>query len=378
MTIANCGLICYICDMKHLRTIFFAVAIVFVVMFMAACQGADANSGADDSIVVPKPVTTDTVRLIFGGDLMQHIPQINAARKAGGGFDYTRSFQYVAPIFRDADIAVINLETTLTTRGDYSGYPRFAAPVELADAMVDMGIDIVLLANNHCCDRGARGIDTTIEQLSARGVAHTGAFTGDEDRSQNNVIYFECKGVRFALINYTYGTNGLPVPQGKRVNIIDKDRIISDISTINRDSVDCLIACMHWGIEYQRHPNAEQKNLAQLLKLHGVDVIIGSHPHVVQRYEQSEDGVVFYSLGNFVSNQRKRYTNGGLIAEVNIVRCDTVPQLQYSANAHPAQVVMPGYRIVPKSVGDTLKMSSDARAVYNVFMRDTEQLLGVK
>lgn len=347
-------------------------------MFMAACQGADANSGADDSIVVPKPVTTDTVRLIFGGDLMQHIPQINAARKVGGGFDYTRSFQYVAPIFRDADIAVINLETTLTTRGDYSGYPRFAAPVELADAMVDMGIDIVLLANNHCCDRGARGIDTTIEQLSARGMAHTGAFTGDEDRSQNNVIYFECKGVRFALINYTYGTNGLPVPQGKRVNIIDKDRIISDISTINRDSVDCLIACMHWGIEYQRHPNEEQKSLAQLLKLHGVDVIIGSHPHVVQRYEQSEDGVVFYSLGNFVSNQRKRYTNGGLIAEVNIVRCDTVPQLQYSANAHPAQVVMPGYRIVPKSVGDTLKMSSDARAVYNVFMRDTEQLLGVK
>lgn len=309
---------------------------------------------------------------------MQHIPQINAARKAGGGFDYTRSFQYVAPIFRDADIAVINLETTLTTRGDYSGYPRFAAPVELADAMVDMGIDIVLLANNHCCDRGARGIDTTIEQLSARGMAHTGAFTGDEDRSQNNVIYFECKGVRFALINYTYGTNGLPVPQGKRVNIIDKDRIISDISTINRDSVDCLIACMHWGIEYQRHPNEEQKSLAQLLKLHGVDVIIGSHPHVVQRYEQSEDGVVFYSLGNFVSNQRKRYTNGGLIAEVNIVRCDTVPQLQYSANAHPVQVVMPGYRIVPKSVGDTLKMSSDARAVYNVFMRDTEQLLGVK
>lgn len=352
---------------------------IFSLLILVVMSCADNKVVAIDVQLESEPqVRTDTVCLIFGGDLMQHMPQINAARKSDGGFDYSQSFEYVAPIFRDADVAVINLETTLTTRGDYSGYPCFAAPVELADAMVDMGVDIALLANNHCCDRGARGIDSTVEQLTNRNIAHTGAFTGDSDYSKNNVLYFESKGVRFALINYTYGTNGIPVPKGKRVNIIDEKQIIRDISTINRDSIDCLIACMHWGVEYQRKPNAEQKNLAQLLRLHGVDVVIGGHPHVVQCYEASGDGVVFYSLGNFVSNQRKRYTNGGLIAEVNIVRCDTVPQLKYSANAHPVHVVLPGYRIVPKSVGDTLKMSSDARVAYDIFMSDTEQLLGVK
>ena len=236
-------------------------------------------------------------------------------------------------------------------------------------------VDIALLANNHCCDRGGRGINTTVEQLTRCNIGHTGAFPSKEDYDANKVLYFTSKGVRFALVNYTYGTNGYPVPKGKFVNIIDNERIKRDISTINRDSVDCVIACMHWGIEYQRVPNQEQKSMARFLRSLGVDVIIGSHPHVVQTYEVSSDGVVFYSLGNFVSNQRKRYTNGGLIAEVNIIRCDTLSRLSYSANAHPIHVVQPGYRIVPRSVGDTLKMSNDSRMLYNIFMADTERLL---
>lgn len=347
-------------------------ALLLLVSVSTSC--CDIKAIAPD--MQPKPqVRIDTVRLVFGGDLMQHIPQVRAAYRGGGKYDYSASFEYVAPMFRNADVAVLNLETTLTTRGDYSGYPSFASPTELADAIADIGVDIALLANNHCFDRAGRGIDTTIEQLTRHNIAHTGAFTSKEDYDDNNILYFDSKGVRFAMVNYTYGTNGYPVPKCKFVNIIDNERIKRDISTINRDSVDCIIACMHWGIEYQRVPNEEQKEMAQFLKSLGVDVIIGSHPHVVQTYEVSSDGVVFYSLGNLVSNQRKRYTNGGLIAEVNIVRCDTVPGLCYSANAHPVHVIKPGYRIVPRSVGDTMKMSLESRQLYNLFMADTDRLL---
>lgn len=354
-----------------------AIYRIVVFLLSASMVIACGDNGLSSPEMQPEPepqVRIDTVRLVFGGDLMQHIPQVRAAYK-GGKYDYSATFEYIASIFCNADVAVLNLETTLTTRGDYSGYPSFASPIELADAIADIGVDIALLANNHCCDRAGRGIDTTIEQLTRCNIAHTGAFTSKEDYDANNILYFDSKGVRFAMVNYTYGTNGYPVPKGKFVNIIDNERIKRDISTINRDSVDCIIACMHWGIEYQRVPNEEQKSMAQFLKSLGVDVIIGSHPHVVQTYEVSSDGVVFYSLGNLVSNQRKRYTSGGLIAEVNIVRCDTVPGLCYSANAHPVHVIKPGYRIVPRSVGDTLKMSLESRQLYNLFMADTDRLL---
>lgn len=119
-------------------------------------------------------ITTDTIRLLFGGDFMQHMPQVNAARTPDGSYDYSRSTEYIAPMFREADVAVINLETTISTTGHYSGYPCFASPVEVVDEFETMGIDIALLANNHCCDRMARGIETTIEELNRRNIAHTG------------------------------------------------------------------------------------------------------------------------------------------------------------------------------------------------------------
>ena len=320
-------------------------------------------------------VTTDTIRLIFGGDFMQHMPQVEAARTADGRYDYTTSIEYVAPIFRNADVAVVNLETTISTTGKYSGYPCFSSPVEVADALVDMGIDIALLANNHCCDRMARGINTTIEQLESRGIAHTGVFRDSTDYAANNIYRFDVRGVHFALLNYTYGTNGIPVPSGKIVNHIDDAAITRDLQSINRDSVDCVIACMHWGNEYERKQNREQKRLAELLISEGVDIVIGGHPHVVQPYEVDSSHVVFYSLGNLVSNQQRRYCDGGLIAEVEVIRCDTVDGLRYNAEAHPVYVICPGYKIVPRYIGDTLPMSDDLLRRYNQFMSDTDSNL---
>ena len=359
--------------MKYLSRILTIATATALSVGVALYTTPDTNNGP--SIPEVPEVKCDTVRLMFGGDFMQHMPQVDAARTADGSYDYSRSTEYIAPLFRDADVAVINLETTITTSGRYSGYPCFASPVAVVEEFKAMGIDIALLANNHCCDRMARGIDTTIEQLDKHGIAHTGVYTDSMDYARNNIQHFEREGIRFALVNYTYGTNGIPVPKGKHVNHIDTAVIKRDLRTIDRDSVDCVIACIHWGNEYERHENREQRRLAELLQREGVDVIIGSHPHVVQPFYADSTSVVFYSLGNFVSNQRKRYTDGGLIAEVEVIRCDTVERLRYHATAHPVWVLCPGYRILPRSVGDTLTMPATSRNQYERFMRETEELL---
>lgn len=358
--------------MKSLSRILAIVAITALSVGIALL--ATPKHTAPQTPEAPK-VVCDTVRLMFGGDFMQHMPQVEAARTADGRYDYSRSTEYIAPLFREADVAVINLETTISTTGHYSGYPCFASPVEVVDEFEAMGIDIALLANNHCCDRMARGIETTIEQLELHGIAHTGVYTDSVDYAKNNIQRFERRGVRFALVNYTYGTNGIPVPKGKFVNHIDTTIIKRDLRTIDRDSVDCIIACMHWGNEYERHENREQRRLAELLQREGVDVIIGSHPHVVQPFYADSTSVVFYSLGNLVSNQQRHYTDGGLIAEVEVIRCDTVEGLHYRATAHPVWVLCPGYRILPRSVGDTLTMPAASRKLYERFMRETDELL---
>lgn len=355
--------------MKRLIYILFAIPIC--VWFTLA-----VGEPTEPAIEPAEPeIRCDTVRLVFGGDLMQHMPQVSAARTSDGGYDYGRSFEYVAPYFRNADIAVVNLETTLSPAGNYSGYPCFCSPVEVADAMAGMGIDIAVMANNHCCDRSSRGIASTIEALERRAIRHTGVYLDSADYRRNNPLRFEHGGVRFAMINYTYGTNGIPVPKDRMVNLIDTAVISRDIATIDRDSVDCVIAFMHWGNEYERKGNACQRQLADFLRRRGVDIIIGSHPHVVQPFEADSCGVVFYSLGNLVSNQQRRYCDGGLIAVVDVIQCDTLPALQYAVEAIPVWVLCPDYRVLPQEVADTLTMPDDARRRYERFIADTEELL---
>lgn len=369
--------------MRRLAAIAYLIILTTALLlwYIIDAHRGDAHSesappATSEPIVEPEVVvTSDTIRLIFGGDFMQHKPQVDAARSADGSYDYTSSIEYVAPIFQRADVAVVNLETTITTSGYYTGYPCFSSPVEVVDALVDMGIDIALLANNHCCDKFSRGINTTIEELERRHIVHTGVFRDSLDYANNNIYRFAVRGVRFALLNYTYGTNGIPVPDGKIVNLINDDIITRDLRSINRDSVDCVIACMHWGNEYERKQNREQERLAELLRREGVDIIIGGHPHVVQPYQADSSHVVFYSLGNLVSNQQRRYCDGGIIAEVEVIRCDTVDGLRYRAQDQPVYVICPGYKITPRAIGDTLPMSESLRHRYTQFMSDTDENL---
>ena len=200
-----------------------------------------------------------------------------------------------------ADLVVVNLETTLTRTDRYTGYPCFRSPVALADALRDAGVDVAVLANNHCCDGGAAGVRTTVAELGRCGILHTGVFTDSLDRAANNPLWVERYGVRFALLNYTYGTNGIPVPAGVEVNLIDTARMAADLAAARRGAPDCVAVCIHWGNEYERRENAVQRHLAQFLRRHGADLVVGSHPHVVQPFDADSSHVVLYSLVTFVS-----------------------------------------------------------------------------
>ncbi len=325
-------------------------------------------------------------RIVVAGDLMQHDEQLRSALKADSiTYDYEPMFRYVGERFRSADLAMVNLETTLSAKGPYSGYPAFRSPAALAQALNDAGVDVAALANNHCCDRGGRGIDSTIEILEEAEILHTGAFKDSVDYLANNILYLERCGIRFALLNYTYGTNGIPTPKGRIVNRLDTVVMARDIESISREEVDFIMAFVHWGNEYERTPNREQRAMAEFLKRHGVEIIIGSHPHVVQPMEMDSLGrVTIFSLGNFVSNQRTRYRDGGLIATIDVEIVDSVrlnesfsQRMSLNVTLDPVWVHLPDYVVMPREVGDTIKMSEDSRRRYDRFMQDVEDHIGI-
>lgn len=316
-----------------------------------------------------------TARLLFVGDVMQHLPQVQAARQPDGSFDYTEVFADVAPYFAAADLAVANLETTLTDTDDYAGYPCFRSPIALAAALRTAGIDLCALANNHCCDAGARGIRITTKALSELGLLHTGVFADSIARATTHPLVVERNGIRFALLNYTESTNGIPTPRGTWVNRIDTAAMRTDLQRACA-TADCTVVIIHWGNEYQREPSREQRRLAQFLRRHGADLVVGSHPHVVQPFEVDSTGGVFYSLGNFVSNQRRRHTDGGLMARLTVV-LEHDGRLHWAADAVPVWVQLPGYRILtPESAGRNLRDSTACQA-YERFRQDLAPLLDI-
>ena len=325
-------------------------------------------------------------RIVVAGDLMQHDEQLRSALKADSiTYDYEPMFRYVGERFRSADLAMVNLETTLSAKGPYSGYPAFRSPAALAYALKDAGVDVAALANNHCCDAGGRGIASTVEILDEVKISHTGAFKDSVDYLVNNILYLERCGIRFALLNYTYGTNGIPTPKGRIVNRLDTVVMARDIASISREEVDFIMAFVHWGNEYERTPNREQRAMAEFLKRHGVEIIIGSHPHVVQPMEMDSLGrVTIFSLGNFVSNQRTRYRDGGLIATIDVEIVDSVllnesfsQRRSLNVTLDPVWVHLPDYVVMPREVGDTIKMSEDSRRRYDRFMQDVEDHIGI-
>ncbi|MDR1406028.1 MAG: CapA family protein [Prevotellaceae bacterium] len=266
----------------------------------------------------------DTLSLLFAGDVMQHQAQINAARR-GGSYEYDECFSMVKDRIAAADVAFANLEVTLAGE-PYAGYPQFSAPDELAQALGNAGFDVLVTANNHSCDKGEKGIRRTIGTLNTLGIGHTGTFHSQAERDSAYPLMIEKNHFRLAVLNYTYGTNGISVPLPVIVNLIDTLQMAADIMAAKAQSPDIIIAIVHWGEEYQQQPNNRQKTLADFLIRHGVRLVIGSHPHVLQQMERryhsdsTTQSVVVYSLGNFASNQSAKNTDGGALAYIRLLK----------------------------------------------------------
>lgn len=252
------------------------------------------------------------------GDILIHSLVYNSA-KTSNGYDFKPMFSEVKPMLETADITVANQETMIGgEKIGLSTYPSFNSPFEVGDALKDSGVDIVTIANNHTIDRGEKAIQNAISHYNKIGLLYTGAYKSPEDQTVIRTI--KKNGITFSFLAYTYGTNGIPVPKDKPylVNLIDLKRIENDIK-LAKEKSDVVVVSLHFGNEYQRMPNDEQKHIAQTVINQGADIILGHHPHVLQPMEWIEakdgrKGFVVYSLGNFLSSQKSIYREiGGIL-----------------------------------------------------------------
>jgi len=273
----------------------------------------------------------NTIQISAVGDIMVHSTQLTSAYNSKCKcYNFNPVFKNVKEYLTRADIAFGNLETTLP--GDsklFAGYPQFGAPDELADTLKDIGFDILATSNNHSVDTGRKGIDHTIDTLDKLGIKHLGTYKSQEDYEKNRVLLYEKNGIKLAFLSYTYSTNGIQIPKDKVVRLIDKALISEDILRAKKLNPDLVIISYHFGTEYARFPDKFQKEMVDFAFLEGADIILGGHPHVLQPYELNwmtdkygvkKQRMVIYSLGNFVSGQIKRYTNGGMIFNFKLTK----------------------------------------------------------
>jgi poly-gamma-glutamate capsule biosynthesis protein CapA/YwtB (metallophosphatase superfamily) len=267
-----------------------------------------------------------TLRLMFAGDIMSQLSQIEAAEIGSGRYDYTPCFQYIRPILESADVAIGNLECTLPGHPPYSGYPYFKSPEQLAKALKINGFDLLVTANNHALDAGLNGLNNTLKTVREAGFLQTGTFPNKDKKQLLYPLIFYKNGFKIALLNYTHHTNSIPIPAPSIVNKLDLKQIKLDIAEARRMKPDLIITFLHWGIEYDLNENSEQREVAKQLHIAGSHLVIGGHPHVVQPIKNEHftlngktyDFLTAYSLGNFISSQPYANTEGGIIFEVNL------------------------------------------------------------
>ena len=242
------------------------------------------------------------INLIATGDGLIHNAVYFSYEQSDGSYNFSGALKYVKDIVKNYDIAYYNQETPFAG-GEPDGYPRFSTPSEFGDAMIDAGFNMVSLATNHTYDKGENGVLNFYNYFKdKKDIVYNGI--ADSFESRNNFIIGEKNNITYSMLSYTTSTNGLNVPSGKEylVNVYDKEKVKEDILAL-RDKVDVLIVAMHWGVEYASEPNNSQIEIAEYLADLGVDIIIGTHPHVLQPITKIDDTIVMYSLGNFISNQ---------------------------------------------------------------------------
>ena len=259
--------------------------------------------------------------MITAGDNLIHSSVYKDAADGNGGYDFKPMYELIKPIVKKYDIAYYNQETILGGKElGVNDYPTFNSPQEVGDAMIDAGFNLVSLATNHTMDSGERAVLASREYWNKqKDVLAVGSYSSEEERNKINIV--TKNNIAYTLLNYTYGTNGMPVPTGKDylvnvwptdldLNDVERDtkyqeykkQVKKDIDAV-KDKVDVLIVAMHWGVEYTHEPTEYEKDMATYLASLGVNIIVGTHPHVIQPVTWIDDTLVIYSLGNLISAQ---------------------------------------------------------------------------
>lgn len=326
----------------------------------------------------------DSLSLIFIGDIMGHGGQIEAAYNAETkSYNYDAVFEKIKPVLDRADITIANLEVTLAGP-PYSGYPQFSSPDALVKSCKRNGIDVLVTANNHSCDRRKNGMIRTLEVLDANQIPHTGTFRNSVERKHNNLLILRKGAIRIGVLNYTYGTNGLKAQKPTSVNYIDTKTMRLDIEKSKLENLDQLIVITHWGLEYQTSPNKSQIKVAEFLLENGADMVIGGHPHVIQKaiWRKEKNQLVAFSLGNFVSNQASVNTDGGMMLELTLVKNENNIEIK-NPGYHLIWVHKPNvngkkiYEIIPCNLyeNDTTIMNATNNSKMNLFIKNARKIM---
>ena len=332
--------------MKNLRVI---IAAVFLMFIMCGCSEKEEvlfRPEADISIesvieeqqpeAEPKSFIEPEIDLIMVGDVLLHDNVQNSGKLPDGTYNYDHLFANVREDVEAADLAIVNQEVILGgTELGLSGYPAFNGPQEVGDALVEAGFDVILHATNHTLDKGKKGLVSCMDywKENYEEVAVLGVFES-QNSYENDIYVYEQDGLKIAILNYTYGTNGIPLPADMpyAVALLDEEKIIADL--IKADQLaDFVMVCPHWGTEYQHKQSKEQEKWTKLFLEYGVDLVIGTHPHYIQPVEMltGENGkemLVYYSLGNFINstNENGRGTANrmvGAMAKVTVAKSES-------------------------------------------------------
>ena len=286
------------------------------------------SSSSVKNIEVPRTDSLRTIKINIVGDLMCHSTQFIYAHVEDDSFDFTGVFTEVKQFLSGSDLTIGNLETVFAGKSKgYSGFPFFNTPDDFLFALKDSGFDLLITANNHALDQGEEGVLRTIEKLNEYQLNYTGAFSSQNDR--DSIRIFNLSDVKLSVIAYTFSTNDVPLHKGKDylINMIDFKLIGKDIESAREAGAEIVLVHFHYGSEYKREPTAYQKDVVNKTIELGADIIIGGHPHVIQPVDyfktnggKMDTGFVAYSIGNFISNQRWRYSDAGMILSLEITK----------------------------------------------------------
>ena len=307
-----------------------APLLFLILAFSEGIFNSAPQSQSQKNVLPPSEIDSlVTATITFAGDLMCHSPQFNNARQADGTYNFDPSWDAIKPFLSAADYTIGNLETTCAgSASGFSGYPAFNTPDSYISALKYAGFDMLATSNNHSMDTGEKGLERTIDVIKKSGLAYTGTFLSQADRDSIRIV--DLKGLKIAVLNYTYGTNGAYPAKERayKLNVFDSTLVKNDMAAARKNGAEIVLVFYHWGVEYRADPMWPKQDSMMQCAIHaGADLIIGSHPHVVgpvtfYKGEGSklDSGLVAWTMGNFISNQSKRYQDAGLVLTVELTK----------------------------------------------------------